>query len=98
MAKKKKQKSEFDGLLDGSAIDSLQKMVDDMLKLATTIKSEYKSDELAGELSDLSGSVYQISENSPFLNELFQGDAWKKVMSMGSALNKTSGSKTDDTE
>ena len=101
MAKKKKVKDktlEFDGLLDKTARDSLNNMVDEMLQLATNITEEYKSADLAGELTELSGSVVEISENSPFLNELFEGDSWKKVISMGTAFNKMSGSKDDASE
>ena len=35
------------------------------------------------ELSGLSGSletITQVNENSPFLDEIFKGDSWKKVI------------------
>jgi hypothetical protein len=92
MAKKKKDKSsEFDGILEDGAIDQLQNMVNDMLKLATDVAKDYDLD--TEELAELSGSVTYISENSPFLNELFQGEAWKEVMDLGNKFNtKNSGS------
>ena len=31
-------------------------------------------------LEAISGSVTQINVNSPFLDEIFKGDSWKKVM------------------
>jgi hypothetical protein len=96
MAKKNRKKSEFDNLLDGTAQKSLQKMVDDMLKLATNVAKEYNGLD-ASELSELSGSVIEITENSPFLNEIFEGDSWKRVMDMGSLFGKQSGS-LDDTK
>ena len=94
MAKKKKEESEFDGLLDKTAQQSLQKMVDDMLKMASDVASEYKNLDVS-ELSELSGSVIEIAENSPFLNEIFKGDSWKHVMEMGSLFGQRSGSNND---
>ena len=96
--KENEENSEFGGLLDDEQQKSLYKMMDDMLKLAGDVATEYKEVDLSKELSDLSGSVVQISEDSPFLNEIFKGDSWKRVMSMNTLFNQTSGSKKDASE
>ena len=79
MAKDKNKKDEFP-IFDTSEIEkSLQVMVDDMLKMATDVAKEYQKLDVS-ELAELSGSITEISEDSPFLNEIFKGDAWKRVM------------------
>ena len=78
MAKKKK---EAPSLLSKEQEKQLQDMVNDMLGIAGDLVEEYKED--LPELEDLhmlSGSITQIHEGSPFLNEIFKGDAWKRVM------------------
>ena len=78
MAKKKK---EAPSLLSKEQEKQLQDMVNDMLGIAGDLVEEYKED--LPELEDLhmlSGSITQIHEGSPFLNEIFEGDAWKRVM------------------
>tara|TARA_Y100001963_G_scaffold157602_1_gene254277 strand:+ start:122 stop:397 length:276 start_codon:yes stop_codon:yes gene_type:complete len=91
MAKKKKEDTNEIPEFDTSAIEeSLKGLMDEILTLATDVVDEYKNLDLS-ELADVSGSVINIAENSPFLNEIFQGDAWKKV------INQTTGSKSDDT-
>ena len=57
----------------------LQDMVNNMLEIASNVVEEYKNLDLS-ELSELSGSITQINESSPFLDEVFKGDAWKKVI------------------
>ena len=57
----------------------LQDMVNNMLEIASNVVEEYKNLDLS-ELSELSGSITQIHEDSPFLDELFKGDAWKRVI------------------
>ena len=94
MAKDKNKKDEFP-IFDTSEIEkSLQVMVDDMLKMATDVAKEYQKLDVS-ELAELSGSITEISEDSPFLNEIFEGDAWKNVMNMGSGSTQSSGSKED---
>jgi hypothetical protein len=95
--KEKKDTKDFPEFDTSKIEESLSKMVDDMLKLATEVVDDYKNLDVS-ELSNLSGSVTQINENSPFLNEIFEGDSWKKVMTMANAFNQQSGSKINDTE
>ena len=79
MAKKKKK----EGILSEDQEKKLKNMVNDMLDIANTVVEDYKSleDELdLSELSDLSGSLTQIHMDSPFLDEIFEGDSWKKVI------------------
>ena len=54
---------------------------------------EYEDLDL-GELAALSGSITQVHETSPYLNELFKGDSWKRVMSSYN-LQKKKDSKKD---
>ena len=78
MAKKKK---DTPSLLNKEQEKQLQNMVNDMLDIAGDLVEEYKED--LPELDDLhmlSGSITQIHESSPFLNEIFKGDSWKRVM------------------
>tara|TARA_R100000008_G_C3554323_1_gene152319 strand:- start:263 stop:538 length:276 start_codon:yes stop_codon:yes gene_type:complete len=65
--------------------DQLQKMVNDMLDVASNVIEEYKSIEGStdldlDELISLSGSITQIHEDSPFLDEMLKGDSWKRVI------------------
>ena len=93
MSKKKKIK-----LLTKEQEKKLTDMANEMLDIAANVVGEYEDLEL-DDLRALSGSVTQISEHSPFLNEIFQGDSWKKILS--SIPTKPSESKKDkdnDTE
>jgi hypothetical protein len=87
--KKKKETKKFDTinfekslkeieLMSNQAVAKLQEMVDDMLGAAQEVKKEYDLDIDA--LNDMSGSITQIHEDSPFLDEIFKGDSWKKVI------------------
>ena len=76
MAKKKKDKFE---LLSEEQETQLQNMVDGMFDLAATLVDEYDDLDLS-DLEALSGSITQIHETSPFLNEIFKGDSWKRVI------------------
>jgi len=97
MVKDKNKKDEFP-IFDTSEIEkSLKKMVDDMLKMASDVAKEYQNLDVS-ELAELSGSVTEIAENSPFLNEIFEGESWKNVMNMGSGSTQTSGSTDDASE
>ena len=64
----------------------LEKMTKDMLDIASSVVEEYKDldlSELSGigaELSSSIDSITQINENSPFLDEIFEGDSWKKII------------------
>ena len=83
-------------LLSEEQEKELQDMVNGMLDLAADIVGEYDDLELDG-LEALSGSVVQISQNSPFLDEIFEGDSWKRVIkNMNTPEKKTE--EDDDTE
>ena len=66
-------------LLTKLQLKKLEKMAKDMLDIAANVVEEYEDLDLS-ELSELSSSITQINENSPFLDEIFKGDSWKKVM------------------
>jgi len=79
VANKKEEKTE---LLTKEQEKELQKMVENMLEIAANVVEEYGDLDLS-ELSELSGSlgdIVQINENSPFLDEIFEGDSWKKII------------------
>ena len=75
MAKKKKK----EGILSEDQEKKLKNMVNDMLDIASNVFKEYEDLDLS-ELNELSGSLTQIHEDSPFLDEIFEGDSWKKVI------------------
>ncbi len=77
----------------------LQKMVNDMLDIAANVIEEYEDQEDLdlNELSALSGSLTQIHEDSPFLDEIFEGDSWKRVIKNIPPKPKT-GKEDNDTE
>ena len=74
-----KKKDEFGGLLNKQQQEDLQNMVNDMFDIASDLVSEYGNIDTS-ELRELSGSITQINENSPFLDEIFKGDSWKRVI------------------
>ena len=74
MAKKKKIE-----LFTKEQEKKLQELTNELLNIAAHVVEEYEELDLS-ELSELSGSITQINENSPFLDEVFEGDSWKKVI------------------
>ena len=95
MAKKKK---EIPSLLTKEQEKELQNMVNGMLDVAAELIEEYDDLEL-DELQELSGSITQIHETSPFLDEIFNGDSWKKVIKNIPTISKTQKvDKEDDSE
>ena len=93
MAKKKKI-----DLMTKEQEKVLQDMVNNMLDIASNVVEEYENLDLS-ELSELSGSITQINESSPFLDEVFKGDTWKKVIKNIPPLPKTpKDDKEDDSE
>ena len=87
-----------EGLLTKLQLKKLEKMAKDMLDIAANVVEEYEDLDLS-ELSELSGSITQINENSPFLDEIFKGDSWKKVIKNIPPVPTTSEEdKKDDTE
>ena len=66
-------------LLSKEQEKKLQDMVNDMLNIAADVVEDYNDLDLS-ELQSLSGSLTQIHEDSPFLDGIFKGDSWKRVM------------------
>jgi hypothetical protein len=83
MAKKKRI-----NLITEDQEKQLQDMVNNMLEIASNVVEEYNNLDLS-ELSELSSSITQIHEDSPFLDEIFKGDEWKKVIKNIPPLPKT---------
>ena len=79
MSKNKKNNKVPDPLLNEKQKKQLQDMVNNMLDIAANVVEEYKDLDIS-ELQELSGSITQIHETSPFLNEIFEGDSWKRVI------------------
>jgi len=84
MAKKKKIE-----LLNKSQEKQLQSMINNMLDIASDVVQEYDDLDIS-ELQELSGSITQINENSPFLDEILEGDSWKRVITNISNISKKS--------
>ena len=53
----------------------LQKLIDEINKEAKNIVEDYSKNP-----SQISGSMVQINQNSPYLDEELKGDSWKKVI------------------
>ena len=73
---KKQKKLE---LLSKKQEKELQDMVNGMLDLAADVVKDYEDMDIS-DLNALSGSITQINQESPFLDEIFKGDSWKKVI------------------
>ena len=74
MAKKKKIE-----ILSKEQEEKLQNMVNNMLNAAADVVKDYKNVDTS-ELEAISGSITQIHEDSPFLDGIFKGEAWKRVI------------------
>ena len=81
MAKKKNKKI---SLLTKEQEKKLQAMVTDLTEIAANVVEEYEDLDLSdlglGELSGSLNDITQIHEDSPFLDNLFNGDAWKTIV------------------
>jgi hypothetical protein len=55
--------------------EELQKLTEELMNLSTEVVEDYELNP-----SEISGSVVEINENSPFLDNEFKGDGWKKVI------------------
>ena len=53
----------------------LQRLADEIMDLATEVVTDYETNP-----SEISGSSVEIHEDSPFLDERFEGNAWKRVL------------------
>ena len=68
-------------LLTDKQKEELQKLADEVLKEAKLVKEDYDNNP-----SDISGSMVNIHENSPFLDAddnaepIFSGSRWTKVI------------------
>ena len=68
-------------LLTDKQKEELQKLADEVLKEAKLVKEDYENNP-----SDISGSMVNIHENSPFLDAddnaepLFSGSRWTRVI------------------
>tara|TARA_Y100000401_G_C8129871_1_gene129546 strand:+ start:133 stop:492 length:360 start_codon:yes stop_codon:yes gene_type:complete len=62
------------------ASEELSKIANEMLGLASQVKEEYGAEFDTDALNELSSSITQIHEDSPYLDEIFKGDSWKKVI------------------
>ena len=53
----------------------LERLAKEMSEEAKKVREDYKKNP-----SEMSGSVVQIHEDSPFLDELLKGDSWKTII------------------
>ena len=53
----------------------LQRLADEIMDLATEVVTDYETNP-----SEISGSSVEIHEDSPFLDERFEGNKWKRVL------------------
>ena len=53
----------------------LKELMKEMSEEAKKVREDYKKNPSEG-----SGSVYQINETSPYLDNKFTGESWKKVI------------------
>ena len=72
--------------------EELQKLADEIMNLSAEVVEDYKLTP-----SEISGSVVEINENSPFLDKEFKGEGWKKVI-RGSVEEAISMIKSKDKE
>jgi hypothetical protein len=64
--------------------DELKKLTQEMMDLAVQVKEEYEGELDVDALNEMSASITQIHEDSPFLDEIFKGESWKKVIKASS--------------
>jgi len=72
-------------LLTQAQQKKLERITRDMLDIASDVVEEYKDLDLSklsgiAELSSSIDTITQIHEDSPFLDEIFKDDRWKKVI------------------
>ena len=53
--------------------EELQKLTEELMNLSTEVVEDYELNP-----SEISGSVVEINENSPFLDKELTGNKWKK--------------------
>ena len=62
-------------LLTKKQKEELQKLIDEIVGDAKSVLKDYEESP-----SEISGSVVQIHENSPFMDENYKDDKWKHVI------------------
>ena len=62
-------------LLNKKQKEELQSLIDEISDLASDVKKDYEKNP-----SEMSGSVVEIHENSPFMNENYKDNRWKYVI------------------
>ena len=55
--------------------EELQRLADEILDLSVVVVNDYEENP-----SEISGSVVHVNENSPFLEEIWKGSSWKRVI------------------
>ena len=55
--------------------EELQKLTEELMSLSTEVVEDYELNP-----SEISGSIIEINQNSPFLDKEFKGNKWKKVI------------------
>ena len=75
--------------------EELQRLADEIMNLSVEVVEDYKLTP-----SEISGSTVQVNENSPFLDEEFKGEGWKKVIrgSVEEAISMIKSKDKDDSE
>ena len=75
--------------------EELQKLTEELMNLSTEVVEDYELNP-----SEISGSVVEINENSPFLDKELTGNKWKKVIrgSVEEAISIIKNKDKNDTE
>ena len=75
--------------------EELQKLTDELMNLSTEVVEDYELNP-----SEISGSIIEINQNSPFLDKEFKGNKWKKVIrgSVKEAISMIKNKDKNDTE
>ena len=75
--------------------EELQKLTEELMNLSTEVVEDYELNP-----SEISGSIIEINQNSPFLDKEFKGDGWKKVIrgSVEEAISIIKNKDKNDTE
>ena len=75
--------------------EELQKLTEELMNLSTEVVEDYELNP-----SEISGSVIEINQNSPFLDKEFEGNKWKKVIrdSVKEAISMIKNKDKNDTE
>ena len=75
--------------------EELQKLTEELMNLSTEVVEDYELNP-----SEISGSIIEINQNSPFLDKEFEGNKWKKVIrgSVKEAISMIKNKDKNDTE